>query len=237
MIQGEYRVGDIQKQLDDCVRAGMFPALDNPSMFLGDVRMHGFRDGLRWAVVIEQLGFLAGVPGHGGINNCLYCFGNCLNRPPGLENDDFLTVTADGTEGPTFDADGLHVRPEARSIRIRGNLVPLNLAGPALAARGIVLETPPQVQGFELLRSLLPEYRHWLLASEAQLRQRVPADLPGLLTVDQWVHPDVNKGVLPSATPMFRMLAKTLVSGDKDFWTMRELPNTHWKHWPAGGRG
>ena len=80
-----YRVADIQKQLDDCARQDQFPMLDNGFLYPAAVRLHGYRDERRWAIIIEQLGFSPQTGGHGGIINCLYRYGNCLKSAPGLE--------------------------------------------------------------------------------------------------------------------------------------------------------
>jgi hypothetical protein len=237
MGYADFRVADIQMQLDQCAKDFVFPVLDNPMMYLADARLHAYRDGIRWALIIEQLGFMPAAGGHPGINNCLYCFGNCLKRPPGLDDGDFLTVTADGPDGPAFDPDGLYLQPGALSIRIRNQVVPLNLSPAVFQAKGITLEEPPQVKIFEMLRTLLPEQRQLLLATEQELRQRVPIDLPEILTLEQWHHPDIGKGQLPSHSETFRMISKVLVAGDPAFWQPRQQPNSHWKNWPGGGKG
>lgn len=46
----------------------------------------------------------------------------------------------------------------------------------------------------------------------------LPADLPKLLQIDQWNHPDLSQKQKPSQTDTFVMLAEVIKSGDlKDF--------------------
>jgi len=227
---------DILKQLDACARAFTFPMLDNGYVYLADTRLTAYRDGGRWALVIEVLGYGAREGGHDGMNNALYCFGNCLRRPPGTASGDFLAVTADAPEGTTFSEDRSSVaRPDAPSILIRGRRVALDLSPESLAAHGVELVEPPQVTAADLLRRLVPEHRAELLATEAELRERIPADLPQFLRLDEWRHPDLAANDLPSASPTFQMLADALASGDPDRYHPTEPPNTHWRNWPEGG--
>jgi uncharacterized protein DUF7003 len=236
MGQAIYRVGDIQRQLDECAKQSQFPMLDNAEVYLAGVRLHAYRDETRWAIIIEQLGFLPQSGGHAGIVNCLYRFGNCLKRPPGLEDTDLLTFTADGKSGPTFHDDtGLVVRDGASSIRMRSNDLAMNLSPAMLKQAGVVLKDPTHVKTFEMLRTLIVRYQDFMMATEDELRNRVPADLEETLVLDEWHHPDLGRGQLPSSAPTFRMIAKVLVAGDPVFYQPTEQPNTHWKNWPAGG--
>lgn len=226
----------ILNQLDACARAFTFPMLDNGYVYLGDVRLTAYCDERRWALVIEVLGYGTREGGHDGVNNALYCFGNCLMRPPGTANEDFLSVTSDGPEGPTFEDEfGFYVRPEARSILIRDELVALDLTPEALTAREIELVDSPRVNGAEMLRSLLPEHREALLAGDEELRSRLPSDLPEVLRLSGWHHPDVAGNELPSGSPTFQMIADVLASGDPGRYRPLDPPNTHWRNWPEGG--
>ena len=102
-MTASYTEEEILNQLNDCARKFDFPALDNGYIYLADTRLSAFRDQTRWTIVIEVIGYSPRGGGHGGIENGLYCFGNALNRPPGMANDDFLFVTDDGPDRPTFD--------------------------------------------------------------------------------------------------------------------------------------
>ena len=231
-----YTNEEILGQLDDCARGLTFPMLDNGYVYLADARLSAYRDETRWALIIEVVGYNPRAGGHGGTSNCLHCFGNCLRRPPGTANEDFLYVTDDGPDGPTFDGeDGWDIRGGTRTIRIRGSIVPLDLAPEALASKGIEPEDPPKLTGAELLRSLVPERRELLLATEEELRVRVPSDLPLVLRLDAWHHPDLAGGELPGGSEAFRLIAEVLVSGDPSDYRPTEEPNTQWKNWPEAG--
>jgi hypothetical protein len=225
---------EILAQLDECARRYVFPMLDNGYVYPADVRLTAYGDGHRWALAIEVLGANPRAGGHGCIQNVIYLFGNCLDRPPGTANGDFLFPTSDG-DGPTFDDEyGWDVREEARTLRIRGVEVPIQRDPAHFARKGIVLEEPPAITCAELLRALLPEHRDLLLASEDELRERV-SELPVLLRLDEWNHPDLAGDELPSESETFRMLARVLASGDSTAYQPSAPANTHWRHWPDGG--
>lgn len=215
-----YSAADILKQLDDCAEAYTFPVLDNAYVYPADTRMTLYRDEERWALVIEVLGFNSHMGGTEGIDNALYCFGNCLRRPPGISPDDLLRLVSDGDSGPLFEEPhGTGIRKGATDLRIRGRLVP----------------APPSAEAFELLRALVPGHRDQLLATDEELQSRLPADLPRLLRLDEWNHPDIAEGDLPGESPTFKMLAQALETGNPGLYRPRRKPNTHWSNWPEGG--
>ncbi len=235
-MSAAYTRAEILDQLDACARAFTFPMLDNGYVYPGDVRLTAYRDDQRWAIVIEAIGYHEQVGGHDALYNALHLFGNCLLRPPGTANEDFLSVTTDGPDGPTYvDEFGSYVRPEVKSVSIRGQVVPVDVSPAALSVVGIEPVEPPHISGADLMRSLLPHHRDLLLATEAELRQRVPPDLPCILRLDEWHHPDLASNELPSQSRTFQMVADVLVSGDPSPYQPTDAPNTYWSHWPEGG--
>lgn len=236
MSQATYTQSEILSQLDACAADFTFPMLDNGYVYLGDTRLSAYRDSARWAIVIEIFGANQREDGHDGLRDCLYCFGNCLHRPPGTANEDFLSRTSDGPAGPTFDDEyGWYVSKEIQSILVRGQVVPVDLSDSALASKEIDPVEDDLRTGEELMRSLLPEYRDMLLATEEELRQRIPIDLPLILRLEEWHHPDLVNDEKPSDSRTFQMIADVLVSGDPALYQPTEAPNTHWSNWPEGG--
>jgi hypothetical protein len=230
-----YTSHDILTQLDKCAEEFVFPMLDNGYIALADVRLSAYRDPVRWALIIEVLGFSVRGGAHNGISNCLHVYGNCLKRPPGTANGDSLYSTADAPPIPVFCDDGEEVEREATTISIRGRVVPIDLSAQTLIEEHVHLMYPPRVTGADLLRSLLPAYRNILLATEDELQNRVPPDLPLFLRLDEWHHPDLVNNERPSASSAFVQIAKAIETGDRSHYSPSEPPNTHWKNWPEGG--
>ncbi len=204
---------EILAQFDDCADRLAFPMLDAPGFRLAAKRLHAYRDAVRWAVIIETLGCCDWEVGHAAIDNCLHVFGNCLGRPPGATPDDYLRPTADGDEGPTFDDRG-RARRAARAIRARGRLIPLPDQSPLRDAAGQPVAYGRRWRADDLLRWLTEGWRDALLATEDELRARLPPDLPKFLTLDAWAHPDLGSGEKPSQSVAFRQLAEALASGE-----------------------
>jgi hypothetical protein len=109
------------------------------------------------------------------------------------------------------------------------------------AIRQIEADLRPRVGKFEvntwdLLRGMVPQYRELLLATEEERRRGIPRDLPLLLQIDNWDHPRLMEGELPSGSDAFKQIAKVLATRDKAFWKFEaEDGNTHWRNWPLSG--
>lgn len=122
----------------------------------------------------------------------------------------------------------------AHSVLLRGQLVEFDLSPAALKHKGIEL-FDGQPDAVTVMRSLLPEHRNLLLASDAELAARNPHGLPLWLRLDEWHHPDLVKDELPSQSETFQMFADAIATGDKSKYRPTKAPNTHWKNWPDGG--
>ena len=84
------------------------------------------------------------------------------------------------------------------------------------------------------LRRLVPEHRDLLLADDAELRRRLPADLPLVLRLDEWHHPDpVDQQ--PTSAEVFVQLAQVLSRADPDRYRPTLPANTHYSNWPGSG--
>ena len=88
---------------------------------------------------------------------------------------------------------------------------------------------------WDLLRGLLPDHRDALLSTDAERRRGVPDGLPLLLQIEEWDHPRLLDGELPSGCESFKLIAKVLATGDPTAYRPTEPPNTHWSNWPNSG--
>ena len=205
---------DILSELDEAARDYKLPGLDNGFIYPVDTRLHAFRDEARWAVVIEVVGYdYRGA----SLDDVLYVLGNCIDLP--FEADTFLPRIDNFEE--LEDEEEPVVAPGVESVVIRGQAVPV----PRPAGTDLV----------ELFRALTPAYRDLLLADEDELRRWVPKDLPRILVLEEWNHPDVFDGALPSQSDTFLRIADVLVDGRPELYTPTQPPNTHWSNWPEGG--
>ena len=130
--------------------------------------------------------------------------------------------------GPRYEAEHLKAYAMRQKGPLRKNL--LDAARPIEDAEGA-----EEFRGQDLLRSLVPEHRNMLLATDGELSQRLSVELPLLLRLDQWHHPDVSAGEMPSKSEAFKMIAEVLATGDASRYKPTQEPNTHWSNWPMGG--
>lgn len=210
---------DVLGQLDAAARGFRFADPEHPYYYAVDARLHAFRDEVRWALVIELVGYS---PRAGNLIDVLHCFGNCLTEgEPGYGHGDFLERVENMYELEDV-AEPEHLRLSGPSVVVRGHALPVD------AAAGDHLS--------DVFRLLVPEHRDVLLADADELRHRLPADLPRVLVLDEWWHRDPQRhDQLPSETETFSQLARVLATGDVAAYRPTLPPNTHWSHWPESG--
>lgn len=232
-----YTKNEILEQLDACAEAYMFPMFSNGYVYPIESRLTAYRDEERWAIVIEIIGFIGlRGKGHKGINNGLYVFGNCLDVPSGINNNNYILFTADSDEGPAFEEVYQEsLNEQVNTMLIRSQKVRLPKDPAFYEAKRMELDAPPKIFIWEFLRGIRAECRHLFYATEEEIRARIPADLPCLLTVDEWRHNDYERGEIPSDVETFHLLADALEKGDAGLYQPTLRPNSYWKNWPEGG--
>lgn len=242
----EHDARQIVRILDDCAEKFSFPMLDNGYVYLAATRLSLFRSDSDWAMVFEVFGHSprSGAPDlmvqtiasrlHDRDKSSRYRTEDAYRRylEANPHNDSRFFFPVDGKlQEDEYDE---HVSPKASAVVVRGVALPL----PPLAAyadHGVEVEQSPRIQVFELCRVLAATHRELVLASAAERRVSVLPDMRAVLTLDAWRHPDLAGGEMPSSLVTFQSLTQVLATGDASAYTPEE-PNTHWRHWPAGGR-
>ncbi len=139
---------------------------------------------------------------------------------------------------PIFsEEDHWDVSKEKGLLRVRDKLIPYDVSREKLLQRGIGEDKwdSETVTITELVRSLVPEHHSLVLATEEELRQILPSDLPIILRLDEWHHPDLIEDEVPSKNEAFQMIADVLVFGDATYYKPTQPPNTHWSNWLESG--
>lgn len=235
MSQAEYTQSQILSQLDACAADWTFPILDNGYVYLVDVRLSAYRTERYWALIIEVLGcdYRAG-----GVFNTPYCYGNCFVQTPGrAAKGEIAILDASFYESALEDEDFWDIQSETGTIKVRNSLVTYDVSPEALQQRGIGKSQidGPKITIVELMRTLVPEHHTLLLATEEELNQVLEVEVPLILRLDEWHHPDLVEGERPSQNEAFQMIANILVSGDPTLYKPTLPPNTHWKNWLESG--
>jgi len=228
----------ILAQLDSCTEDYYtFPMLDHGHVYLVESRLSVYRDETRWRIIIEIVGFNYRYPldGHARIRNFFHEFGNCFDHYTNT-TDDSIQFTDDSDEGDIFDAEnGEYLNPGIKSILLRDKKISVTHNPEHYKQKGIDLGDSTKIHIADFLRSLTPKYRTDMLATEEELRGRLPNDLPLFLRLDEWHHIDYGKDEKPSECETFQMIAKAISSGDPKYYKPTLEPNNHWKNWPEGG--
>ena len=231
-----YTSADIVAQLDRCAEDFTFPMLDNGYVYPVESLLSGYRNENWWALIIEVVGFNVRAGGHDGIENCLHIFGNCIDFEPGTDNSNFLYFAENSLEGETFDQEfGDSLNPNIKTISLRGKIVPIPQDPEYYKTKQIELEAPPKIKIWEFLRAIKDDYGEYFLATEEEIRARIPRDLPCIIRLNEWFHPDLASGEKPSESETFQMIARVLETGDLKYYQPTKVPNNHWKNWPDGG--
>ena len=84
---------------------------------------------------------------------------------------------------------------------------------------------------WDLVRGLVPGHRDALLSTDTERRAGVADGLRQLLQVEEWDHPRLLDGELPSGCESFKLVARVLATGDPGAYQVTEPPNTHWSRW------
>lgn len=238
---------EILEVLDRTAELFDFPMLDNGYIYLAAIRLSLFRSSDDWALVIERFGYSprAYLP-----SIDVMTFASRLHdRPPPAKgstiehqrqwqslrpSNEFVSFypLADGDWIDVEDSES--VAGDAAQIVVRDTPRAL----PALdeyLRHGIALEDPDRVRVFELCRYLAAVARGDVLARPDERRVNVIPELPQLLMLDEWHHPDLVSDERPSESETFRQLAEVIETGDATRYRPTREPNTHWKYWPDGG--
>ena len=78
-------------------------------------------------------------------------------------------------------------------------------------------------------------YWESFMAAQEEIRNRIPKDLPCILLLDEWFHPDLTGGEKPSECETFQMIAEVLEIGDLEYYRPTTTSNNHWTNRPEGG--
>jgi len=235
----------ILKILDKCAIDFTFPALDNGYVYLANTRLSVFKSTKDWAIVIEVFGFS---PRSGFPDIHICTFSNNLHNRNTLENyvseKAYLNYLDTNLYNESrfvfpienngwFDEDEPEMVFDNSLCQLRN--LKLDTPNPSEYEKcGILLEEDtPQI--FEFCRYLVHQYPEEVLANDAELRVNIPPDMELLIQLDEWNHPDIVDGELPSQTEAFKQLAQVLVTGNKELYNPSCPPNTHWPNWPEGG--
>jgi len=236
---------DILSVIDKSATEFQFPMLDNGYIYLAASRLSLYGSAEGWAIVIETFGFS---PRVGRPDLSVTTISNKLRNRD--QPSDYVSPEAyqsylsnnPSTEMRNFwpISDAIWIDEEEPEHVVSNSVLDLrgrSIAMPErtdLEATGIELEGD-KVAIFELCRFLAAKHRTDVLGTEIERRVSVDPEMQEILMLDDWHHPDLAAGQLPSQTRTFQKLASVLESRNAAFFEVSEISNNHWKNWPDGG--
>ncbi|MBA3293912.1 MAG: hypothetical protein H0T40_09320 [Geodermatophilaceae bacterium] len=210
------RAEQVLAQLDQAATEYLFPDLSNGYNYAVDARLRAFGDPTRWALVVETVGYN---PRAVNLIDIVHTFGDCITAGgPGYENADFHSRIDNMDEIESRDDPEIHL-----------GSAPLIVRG-----RAVQVDAPNGEELYSTFRRLVPAHRDLLLGDEAEVRRRVPIDLPQILQLEEWNQPDLFE-TAPSQSEAYRLIALVLESLDPTRYRPTTPPNTHWSNWPDSG--
>lgn len=129
---------------------------------------------------------------------------------------------------------------DVKAIQIRDQMVAFNTNPEDYEKLGIEMrefDNPQRLISYEdVLRYFNETNPDVISATEEELRQCIPKDLPKLMTIDSFHFVSIyEEDHLPSTQETYQLIAKVLVTQDPSSWQPTQAPNNHWSNWESGG--
>jgi len=212
-------------------------------------KIHLYADKNRWAIVLEKSGY----QNRGGDAEIeLDYFGNCVNYPVDKYPDrNYITntsrvvlITAEeyekisNKEGKRYEQFEL-ISPKTDSIKIRNEKIKMEHDISKYTRLGIIPrddDNPKHLIGFgDILRYINDTSPSIISASENEIKEHIPRDLPKLMTLDKFHFESIyDKKNTPSTQETYQLIAKVLVNRNPAFWKPTLNANNHWSNWVSG---
>jgi hypothetical protein len=209
-------------------------------------RIHLYADKKRWAIVFEKCGYQnRGDDAEIELNYVGNCIAYVIDTYPERQyisnTSRIVLISPEEYEriGSKNEEDFELISPEATSLTMRGQQVPLEQDTAKYLAVGIhpnYYSNPRHLIGYgDVVRFLSTTNSAVVSATDLEIRQHIPQDIPKLMTLDQfYFSSSYTKPSLPSAQETYQLIARVLVTGDTANWKPILKPNNHWSNWESG---
>lgn len=237
----DYPVGSPQD-----VKYNSFLDLEHGYCETAGSRIHLYANKKRWAIVFEKCGY----QNRGDdaeieldyIGNCIdYIIETYPERSYITNTSNIVLISPEEYEriSSKNEDDFELISPAANSLTIRGQEVPLEQDKAKYLALGIHLrhdDNPQHLIGYgDLVRFLSATNPVVMSATDQEIRQHIPQDIPKLMTIDHFHFSSLyDKASPPSTQETYQLIAKVLATGDSANWKPKLKPNNHWSNWESG---
>lgn len=231
------------------IKYNFFLDLEDGYCIVAGSRIHLYADSTRWALVFEKSGYQTR-------GRCaeivLDYFGNCVDYPveislerkyitnsrrvPLIDQDELDRIeNRIGNQYETFELIGSKIK----QIKIRDVFIPFDNDYRNYEKVGINVReygNPNKLIDFgSFIRYLNETNPSFIHATEQDIKQHIPMDLPKIMTIDKFHFVSNYDSIkLPSMQETFQLLAKVLVTRDTSCWKPSLKANNHWSNWESG---
>ncbi len=231
----------ILDSIDRCDETHFFLDLEHGYFYTSGSRLTLFADSTRWAIVSEKSGF------HNRKNVSeieMVYHGNCLaNLPKDEEGNEynFINHTLIGKSNIDSIKEAIREHRQSVSVLLRDHDVPINLSTKEYIDKQIIKMRTTSLKIQDVVRLLNETNKELFYATESELRNCLPDDLPLIFTITNWHHKNYYyngitvDGQRPSSYETFNLISKIIVTKDTSLW-MPKLPQTNdWRSHPRAG--
>ena len=199
---------------------------------LANCRITLFKNGDKWAMVFEKIGYnaRAGQP----VSIEISYFGNCLVDLPEYNNQLSNIIFID-VDNNIYDA----LKNGSDTIEIRNQKIAIPKEVDSYKKHGIDWEFEGGNYEGAVLKYLAETHPDLTRATEDEIRTCLPKDLVKIFTLDNWyqeIYHQFEPTHPPSTQVTFQMIAKVLETGDTNYYKAVKKPNTHWSNWLESGK-
>jgi hypothetical protein len=234
---------------DNDIRYNIFPDLEHGYFATANSKIHLYANSEKWAIVFEKSGYQnRGTSAEIELNY----FGNCINyiiekyqersyitntqRIIIIEPSEFKKI--ENKEGKGIEKFEL-IDEKIKEIKVRNKYVTFDNNSKNYEKLGIQIrdyQNPKRLIAFEAFVRYLSETKPEIVsATEEEIRQHIPKNIPKLMTIDEFYFISRhNETILPSNQELYKLLAKILTIKDTSQWKPTLKPNNHWSNWKSG---
>ena len=196
-----------------------------------DSRLHIYCSDTDWTVLIEVINDNPQDLGHNACLETVYMW-DTKQHKGGLCKPIYYNITSDGDDGAVFSDFELN---NVKNMSIRERLIPIP-DKTVYDKKNIQITSIDEVQQYEILRALTPEYRDAFFMREDDILKLVGVKMSKLLQLEEWRHPLVyDDGTYehPVECEVFQLIDKVIEYKDPSMYRPTEEPNTHWSNWTS----
>lgn len=213
-------------------------------------KIHLYADSSRWVIVFEKSGY----QNRGTSAEIeLDYVGNCIDYPVThysernyiTNSSNIIIVTPEeydriqNKEGESDIENFELIDSNTKEINIRGKMYAFESDYKKYEEIGIKLReynNPKKLVDFGNIIRYLNETNPLLIsATESEIRQYIPDDIPKLMTINEFHYESIyQKNNLPSQQETYKLIAKVLLTKDTTNWKPTLKANNHWSNWESG---